>query len=252
MSPVPLCRALGLPSPAVVAVAGSGGKTSLLAALARELAAAGQAVALTTTTHIFPPPASLAGEPWLWGRAAPGPAEVGRRLAPGRVVAVAAEPGPRGKLRGLSPAQVASLAAAGAWVLVEADGAAGRPLKAWADYEPVWPQDAAPVVVAGAGGLGRPLGPAWVHRPELFAAAGGLAPGQPVTPRALAGVLAGPLGPLRGLEKPAALVVNQADAAAPEQLAGLRRALAAAESAGAGFGPLLRARLRWSPWLEPL
>jgi len=51
-------------------------------------------------------------------------------------------------------------------VLVEADGAAGRPLKAWAAWEPVIPgQTCLLVVMAGASGLGRPLTPAWVHRP---------------------------------------------------------------------------------------
>jgi hypothetical protein len=59
-------------------------------------------------------------------------------------------------------------------------------------------------------------------------------------------VLAGPEGPLRGLAAPAALLVNQADAAAPAQLAALRRALEGQASAGPGFDRLLQARLRWS------
>jgi molybdenum cofactor cytidylyltransferase len=171
---------------------------------------------------------------------------VAGRLAPGRVVAVASGPAAGGKLAGLALEQVAALAAGGGWVLVEADGAAGRPLKGWAPYEPVWPAAARPVVVAGARGLGRPLGPAWVHRPERFAAASGLAPGRPVTPEALARALAGPSGPLRGLAAPAALLVNQADAAAPAQLAALRRALEGQPPGPPGFDRLLQARLRWS------
>lgn len=50
-----LCQALDLSHPQTVALAGSGGKTTLMHALAAELTAAGQMVVITTTTKIFPP-----------------------------------------------------------------------------------------------------------------------------------------------------------------------------------------------------
>ena len=54
------------------------------------------------------------------------------------------------------------------YVLVEADGSAGKPLKAHAAHEPVIPDNAAQVIcVAGASGLNRPISEA-VHRPEIF------------------------------------------------------------------------------------
>lgn len=256
--PSQLASTLGLDVPGVVAVAGSGGKTTLVEALAAELAAAGAAVAIAPTTRIYPPPASLCGPAWLWGEGIPTPREIEDRLRPGRVLAVAAEMDLQGKLRGLGPGQVAALAGAGdsaAWVLVEADGAARKPLKAWAPHEPAWPEGEGPrLVVAGARGLGRPLSPELVHRARRFARAAGLEPGQPITPAALARVLLGPEGPFR--EAPPAadltLVVNQVDTASPPLVAALgREVTAVAAERGLERLRVLAGRLRWGR-LEPL
>ena len=46
---------LSLPEHAVISVVGAGGKTSLIFAWARELAAAGKSVIITTTTHMYRP-----------------------------------------------------------------------------------------------------------------------------------------------------------------------------------------------------
>lgn len=238
----PLCRALGLSRPLLLAIAGSGGKTTLMLALAAELAAAGQAVVATTTTKIFSPGPERAAGPWLLAGALPDAAGLEQRLAGGRPLAVADGLSGEGKLTGLNREQLAALAVRpGLWVLAEADGAAGRPLKAWAEYEPVLPEGAgALVVVVGASGLGRPLSPETVHRPELFAAASGLAPGMAVSAEALARVLTGPEGPLRAWPagRAAALIANQADAADPGELMALGRALA-----GGPFAPLLAGSL---------
>jgi molybdenum cofactor cytidylyltransferase len=85
-------------------------------------------------------------------------------------------------------------------LLIEADGARQRPLKAPETYEPVIPGFAEiAVVVAGLSGLGRPLGPEWVHRPERFAALSGLEIGELITRQALVRVLAHPGGGLKGI-----------------------------------------------------
>ena len=60
------------------------------------------------------------------------------------------------------------LAALWDYVLVEADGSRGLPLKAHASYEPVVPSCAGlTILVAGCSGLDRPIREA-VHRPEIF------------------------------------------------------------------------------------
>jgi|Deesub1362A_J573_1020465.scaffolds.fasta_scaffold03889_4 molybdenum cofactor cytidylyltransferase len=253
-----MCEALGLEDPGVVAVVGSGGKTTLLQALARELAATGQKVVLTTTTHIYPPPAGLSGEPWMLGRLLPRTGELADHLRPGRPLVVAGGYTPAGKLSGLTPEQVEALAQPDVWVLVEADGAARRPLKAWAEWEPAVPSCAAwLVVVAGAAGLGRPLEERWVHRAQRFAHAAGLTLGAPITPQALARVLTGSDGPLRAWppERPALCLLNQTDAISPRQRDELAAALHHANQGLPPHAPryqrLLWGRLRWGK-LGPL
>jgi hypothetical protein len=71
-------------------------------------------------------------------------------------------------------------------VIVEADGAAGRPLKAPADHEPVIPQSTTLVIaLLGLSALGKPLGPEVVFRIALFKALTGLQEGDILTPEKL-------------------------------------------------------------------
>ena len=117
----------------VTAIIGAGGKTTLLLALARELAQAARVI-VTTTTHIYPPD------------------------------------------------DFPCLAELADYVLVEADGAHGRPAKAHADYEPVVPPEAnQTILVFGLSALGQPIR-ACVHRPAIFAARCGVSEDDLLTP----------------------------------------------------------------------
>ena len=79
------------------------------------------------------------------------------------------------------------------FVLVEADGSAGRPFKAHADWEPVLPEERqATVLVMGADGFGKPIS-RMAHRPELYARLAGTTEDQVVTPL-LGAVVAGRVG----------------------------------------------------------
>ena len=180
-------RALELASllgirPGVTAVIGSGGKTSLLRALGRELAASGRRTVLCTTTKIYPFPDA---ETLLCPSAEALVAALKRRA-----LVCAGEPVPgTGKLTapGLPMKLLAELAD---YVLVEADGSARRPLKAHAPWEPVIPPEASRVIcVTGVGGFGLPIREA-AHRPERFAALAGCAPADAATPENTARVLA--------------------------------------------------------------
>ncbi|MBI5523133.1 MAG: putative selenium-dependent hydroxylase accessory protein YqeC [Desulfarculus sp.] len=240
--------ALGLEGPGLWAMAGSGGKTSLLYALAGELHGQGRPVILTTSTRIYPPPVGVAPQTWLLGQETPEIAQLEQRLAPGQPLCLAQGRQADGKLQGLAPAQLAALLTVpGLWVFCEADGAAGRPLKGWASHEPALVgRERGLIVVAGASGLGRPLGQRWVHRPEMFAKASGLGPGQAVTPMALARVLGGADGPLRGLAAGARAMalINQAESAPPALL----RELGAALEGQGRWDAVLRASLRLGWW----
>lgn len=148
-----LYERLGVPC-GVTAVIGSGGKTTLLRTLSRELPGT---VILTTTTHILP----FEGVPLL---TAPTEDEVRAALARSRVLCLGT-PAPEGKLT--APSLPFSLLEQLAdYVLVEADGSRRLPLKAHAPHEPVIPKEAGCVLcVVGAHGFDRPIREA-VHRPE--------------------------------------------------------------------------------------
>ena len=156
--------------PGVTAVIGSGGKTSLLAALARELPGT---VILCTTTHILPFP----GIPFL---EVPLVSDLQRHP-----VLCVGTPQDDGKLT--APAcSIASLRALADYVLVEADGSRQLPLKAHAPHEPVIPSEATQTIcVVGASGFGRPIGEA-VHRPERFCQLTGAELHEPATPARIA------------------------------------------------------------------
>lgn len=80
-------------------------------------------------------------------------------------------------------------------LLVEADGSAGRPLKAHSPKEPLIPATTQVVIgVVGLWGLGQPLHESTVWRPKLFAERSGLSLGAEVTPRALAQAMLHPQG----------------------------------------------------------
>ena len=144
----------------VTAVIGGGGKTTLLRTLGEELARSGARVILATTTKFLPFP----GIETVPG----GEREIAEALGRAPLVCAAAPWGESGKLAE-SPVPMARLAALADYVLVEADGSAGLPLKAHAPHEPVIPAEAArTILVVGASGFGRPIREA-AHRPERYA-----------------------------------------------------------------------------------
>ena len=143
----------------VTAIIGGGGKTTLMEVLAEELSQKGSVI-LTTTTHIRRPAQyetlTAADE-----------ALVSAALSHSRVVCVG-EAAEEGKLRA-PRLSIETLARLADFVLVEADGAKGLPLKAHAAHEPVIPPCAQRVVtVVGIDGIGKPIGAA-CHRSARYA-----------------------------------------------------------------------------------
>ena len=169
-----LAETLGV-RPGVTSVIGSGGKTSLLAALARELPGT---VVLTTTTHILP----FADVPLVTSADAD---DVRAALAESRVVCVGSQAEKDGTL--VTPSLgIDALTSLADYVLVEADGARRLPLKAHAPWEPVIPVCSnRTILVLGASGLGHAVREQ-VHRPEIFCELGVCAPDDPATPELVA------------------------------------------------------------------
>jgi len=182
-----LAAALDIGRRELVAMVGGGGKTGALRLLAGELAAAGSKVIATTTTAMHLRELSAVG-PVVWDSGDRPLADgVEAALTEWGAAGVAAAPGAEGKVVGLSPEAVDALwtgdiGAVADYVIVEADGSRGKPLKAFGPGEPRVPSATTIVVqVAGLDAIGMPLDEEHVHRAELAAAALGVPLGSTVT-----------------------------------------------------------------------
>jgi len=113
-------------------------------------------------------------------------------------------------------------------VLVKADGARTRLLKAPDEREPQIPATADTVIpVASARVVGKPLSDAHVHRPERVADLTGLQLGDPIAPEDVGTVLAHRLGGRKRVP-PSATVVPLINMVDDDELAATGRAIAAA------------------------
>ncbi|MDO4543876.1 MAG: selenium cofactor biosynthesis protein YqeC [Clostridia bacterium] len=166
-----LCELLKIEK-GVTSIIGSGGKTTLMLTLARELEKQGRVI-VTTTTHIKAPE----GIP-LYDRLQPffeSCACFGRRNEEGKLSAT------EGGIEPMLPLAD--------YILVEADGSKRLPIKAHASHEPVIPACTNKVIlVVGASGFLQPVKRV-VHRIEPFCSLTGLSEDELVTPEAVAEVI---------------------------------------------------------------
>ncbi len=209
-------RCSELPFPTIITLVGAGGKTTLLRRLGEEARAHGVRTLLTTTTRMWQHQFEAIA-PHAYAPSQDAALAAARNLAAGDVLMLARAPMPaEGKVTGIPPSWVDALAQAQAadLIIVEGDGSRERPLKAPAPHEPAVPQNTALfVVVAGWRGVGRPLGERTVHRPDRFARLAGIRVGEPISPNAVARVLAHREGGLKGSPAHArrVLLINQLD-----------------------------------------
>lgn len=163
----------------LTAITGGGGKTSLLLRLGRELSAASRVI-VCATAKMYPPE----GVVWL---DTPDAAELDAALRAHGLVCVGAK-AQDGKIS-VREEQLPMLLDAASYVLTEADGSRGLPLKAHAPHEPAIPACAARTIhVLGLDGVGRPIRTA-AHRPELYARLLGAEQTHCVTPADAASVI---------------------------------------------------------------
>ena len=196
---MPLIEQLSLGDARVVALCGAGGKTSLLYALGRAWALKRRRVALATSTHILgdlPRGCALWDEP-----------DEGALLDIWRAghTPVAGRPFRDGKLQGPTEDMWSILRAQAERIVVEADGAARRPVKFPAAWEPAIPAFTDRVLVlAGLSALDQPLQDV-CHRAGLALERGVVEDG-PLTEAGLASLLLRGYGAYDPL-----FVLNQAD-----------------------------------------
>ena len=143
----------------VTAIIGSGGKTTLLHTVGRALSRAGR-VALCASAKMY----AYTDIPVL---VSPTQSEIARAFANAPLLQIGDSV--QGDKLTLSATPLAWLIDAADYVLVEADGSAGLPLKAHAAHEPPLPQEMALCIqVVGIDGIGKPVKTA-AHRPERYA-----------------------------------------------------------------------------------
>ncbi|MBI1855273.1 MAG: putative selenium-dependent hydroxylase accessory protein YqeC [Chloroflexi bacterium] len=205
-----LLRALRVSQAPCIAFAGAGGKTTALFQIARQFK---QPVIVTATTHLGTWQIPLADQHIT--------ASSPDNLAGVRFDGVTLVTSPLrqdNRTDGVSQDTLFRLRAEAKEhnipLLIEADGARQKPLKAPAAHEPVIPDFVDTVVViAGLSGLGKPLTDETVHRPETFAKLSGLKIGEAITSDALMRLLTHPDGGLKNIPPQARQIVllNQAD-----------------------------------------
>ena len=196
-----LISVLGLGPREHIAIVGGGGKTSLCFALAEELLQAGRRVITSTTTKVRHREANRAPCRVFCPSGSPSYKDLKEGLKRDGHVFVAQGLLESGKVEGITRAMADSLFLdlQVDYVIIEADGAAGRPVKAPAAHEPVIPSSATMVIaVIGLEAMGKPLNPEIVFRPGLFREITGLEDGEAITPAALARIFQPPNGLFKG------------------------------------------------------
>lgn len=177
------CAALTSPEHRLITVIGAGGKTSLLHWIAKSRISAGQRVVITTTTKIFPlhdvDTILMTDGPDFLNRMRQALTKSPCVIAAQRFDTIT------GKLIGLDPESVDALhySEIADAILVEADGAARKPLKAPARHEPVIPTTSNICVgIMGLDAVNQPFSENVVHRPNIFAEITGISHGEKITP----------------------------------------------------------------------
>jgi molybdenum cofactor cytidylyltransferase len=229
-----------------LAFVGAGGKSSAIARLVGELQAA-TPVLVSTTTRLARAQSSLASahlttlEP-SWG------VDLKARLESGESVLLTA--GLNQDEKWTSPAgddlqrAFETVREASGVMLVEADGARGRSLKAPAAHEPAMPSFAKQVVLLCAlDAVGASLSEGSVHRPELAGPILGLEPGQEITVGAIIRLLGDARAGLKSIEAGVTLRCLANKVSTPSDLAHGRE-LAAGLLLGAEFQSVLLAELQ--------
>lgn len=174
----------------VISLIGAGGKTSLMFCLAKELAASGKTVLTTTTTRIFMPKPDQSPATIIEGivdelvKTSKSFLTRYPHFSAGSKQDIATR-----KLVGFTLDTLHQLWQANLfdWILVEADGARRKPLKATAAHEPVIPEITTHLMlVTGLDVVGTPLDESHVHRSTLFSDNTGLSLGETINEHAIA------------------------------------------------------------------
>lgn len=220
-----LIDALALGPREHIALVGAGGKTTLMLTLADELRRKGKRVIASTTTKVWHKEALrcetvlIVGGDEEWGNinkeelSREGCVFVGKNILD------------TGKVEGIPPSLADEIYddSQADYLIIEADGAAGHPLKAPAEHEPVIPRSVTmAVAMMGLEAVNARLDEKTAFRIEQVRTVTGLDTGDVLTPSALAKVFLHPDGVFKGAPEGSRKVVflNKGDLIKEETTAG--------------------------------
>jgi probable selenium-dependent hydroxylase accessory protein YqeC len=202
----------------LIAISGSGGKTSLLYYLAQLLKRQGYNTVVSLTTKMYQPD-TCGHRVWYADSAdsllqAAYSSGINPRLT---TVAGATDPNDPRKLTGLPPEWFDQASKySDCFFLIEADGSAGKPLKGYLPHEPVIPAKTSLVIpVVGLSALDKPLTDENVHRAAIAAAVGECRPGDKITIDTIVALLVSESGYRKNIPVAANTIffLNQAESA---------------------------------------
>lgn len=201
MEEMRLWQALGLKDGEIVSFIGGGGKTTSMYELAKDLREQRKKVLVTTTTAIFLP---LGGQVdrCIIERNKEEALSLTVQQAGAGIIGLGVSLSLEGKLQGIPPEWVAEFSQMGSFnfILVEADGAKGKPLKAPAAHEPVIPPSTnLTVVVIGIDACWCLLHEDNIHRPEIISEITGVKMGGVLQPKDIASLAVCRQGLLKGI-----------------------------------------------------
>jgi probable selenium-dependent hydroxylase accessory protein YqeC len=218
-----LCDLIDLPTSPVIAITGAGGKTTTMYTLASELAQRGKRVITTTTTQIFYPETGETDTLIVAADTNILLQKMKAALAHQYRITVAGNVLRTDKLAGLQPEQPYKLLMeSGAdIVIVEADGARHRMIKAPAEHEPVIPLHTnVALLMMSAEAINQPLSDRIAHRPEQVAVVTDINVGDLLSPAVIARLITSEQGSLKHIPETAAvyLLITHASMAHEETI----------------------------------
>jgi len=211
-----LSESLGLKAREMISLAGAGGKTTLMFRLAKELFLKGKKVVTTTTTKILEPASGETVSLFINLDEEELKQFVHKHLDEYKHITIARERLESGKLKGVSSDLVNDFWSSNEidYIIIEADGAAGRPVKAPREGEPVIPSSTTLVVaILGVDGVEREVNEENVFQAERVSKLTGIPMGEKMTDEAMAILMTHPEGIFKGTPSSSRVIafVNKVD-----------------------------------------
>ncbi|OQY01526.1 MAG: hypothetical protein B6I26_04145 [Desulfobacteraceae bacterium 4572_130] len=187
-----LIEILKLKKHGVISLIGAGGKTTLMFRLARELGCLNKKILTTTTTKIFKPMPHQSPKTIISNSLEEIINKSKNILKKIPCFTLGAKHLPLGKLKGLHPNLINQLWKSSIfdWIIIEADGASQKSLKACNSKEPVVPSVTTHLIsMTGLDIMGKKLNEKSVLRSNLFSSISGLPINADITSHSIAKVL---------------------------------------------------------------